>query len=81
MEAPDEVTCVCGVKWRRKPDVAGYRTINSARLPPVLVSSTPLSRPFGRGVVKDTPVRRWFDRQVLRDVVIYGSVSYLPNLA
>ncbi|ATC03616.1 hypothetical protein BWI90_04375 [Escherichia coli] len=30
MEAPDEVTCVCGVKWRRKPGVAGYRAINSA---------------------------------------------------
>ncbi|MBA0106672.1 hypothetical protein E4W36_26575 [Klebsiella pneumoniae] len=36
MEAPDEVTCVCGVKWRRKPGVAGYLAINSATLPPSL---------------------------------------------
>ncbi|HBW8694552.1 TPA: hypothetical protein MFN16_004778 [Klebsiella pneumoniae] len=34
MEAPDEATCVCGVKWRRKPGVAGCRAINSATLPP-----------------------------------------------
>ncbi|QCX08068.1 hypothetical protein FGF03_30355 (plasmid) [Klebsiella pneumoniae] len=37
MEAPDEVTCVCGVKWRRKPGVAGCRAINSATLPPAQV--------------------------------------------
>ncbi|EBW5781391.1 hypothetical protein CCH16_004517 [Salmonella enterica subsp. enterica serovar Orion] len=42
MEAPDEVTCVCGVKWRRKPGVAGYLAINSATLPPALISLNPL---------------------------------------
>ena len=43
MEAPDEVTCVCGVKWRRKPGVAGYLAINSATLPPALISLNPLT--------------------------------------
>ncbi|HBY1528686.1 hypothetical protein EAO28_30980 [Klebsiella pneumoniae] len=43
MEAPDEVTCVCRVKWRRKPGVAGYGLINSACLPPALVSFNALS--------------------------------------
>lgn len=43
MEAPDEVTRVCRVKWRRKPGVAGYGFINSACLPPALVSFNPLS--------------------------------------
>ncbi len=38
MEAPDEVTCVCRVKWRRKPGVAGYGFINSAILPPALIN-------------------------------------------
>ena len=42
MEAPDEVTCVCVVKWRRKPGVAGYRAINSATIPPALISLNPL---------------------------------------
>nr|AWU78672.1 hypothetical protein [Klebsiella pneumoniae] len=43
MEAPDEVTYVCGVKWRRKPGVAGCRAINSATLPPALISLNPLT--------------------------------------
>ncbi|CDQ52514.1 unnamed protein product [Klebsiella pneumoniae] len=43
MEAPDEVTCVCRVKWRRKPGVAGYWFINSACQPPALISLNPLS--------------------------------------
>ncbi|EAA9172475.1 TPA: hypothetical protein HGS83_22415, partial [Escherichia coli] len=38
MEAPDEVTCVCVVKRRRKPGVAGCRAINSATLSPALIS-------------------------------------------
>ncbi|SLZ50577.1 transposase [Klebsiella variicola] len=38
-----EVTCVCGVKWRRKAGVAGYRAINSACLLPALVSFNQLS--------------------------------------
>ncbi|RXY52916.1 hypothetical protein DD568_31070 [Klebsiella pneumoniae] len=29
---------VCVVKWRRKPGVAGCRAINSATLPPALIS-------------------------------------------
>ncbi|HBW8694545.1 TPA: hypothetical protein MFN16_004771 [Klebsiella pneumoniae] len=35
MEAPDEVTCVCGVKWRRKPGVAGYRFERFCLSPPL----------------------------------------------
>ncbi|HBW2887690.1 TPA: hypothetical protein MEW33_004310 [Klebsiella pneumoniae] len=42
MEAPDDVTCIGRVKWRRKPGVAGYRFINSACLPPALDSLNPL---------------------------------------
>ncbi|PXJ80579.1 hypothetical protein DMR30_25855 [Klebsiella variicola] len=42
MEAPDDVTCIGRVKWRRKPGVAGYRFINSACLPPALASLNPL---------------------------------------
>ncbi|HBR1414650.1 TPA: hypothetical protein L9L57_005690 [Klebsiella pneumoniae] len=43
MEAPDEAACICGVKWRRKPGVAGYLAINSATLPPALISLNPLT--------------------------------------
>lgn len=43
MEAPDEAACICGVKWRRKPGVAGCRAINSATLPPALISLNPLT--------------------------------------
>ena len=53
MEAPDEVTCVCGVKWRRKPGVAGYRAINSATLPPALISLNHLT-----GVVSENGKNR-----------------------
>lgn len=43
MEAPDNAACVCGVEWRRKPGVAGYRAINSATLTPALISFNPLT--------------------------------------
>ncbi|RRE15895.1 hypothetical protein EAN91_03250 [Klebsiella pneumoniae] len=56
MEAPDKVTCVCGVKWRRKPGVAGYQPINSASA--LLVSLNPLTAIKKVKVIPLTP-ERW----------------------
>ncbi|PXK13758.1 hypothetical protein DMR09_02665 [Klebsiella variicola] len=40
MEAPDEVTCVCGVKWRRRPAQPAAVLTGSASPPPSLVSNS-----------------------------------------
>ncbi len=57
MEAPDKVTCVCGVKWRRKPGVARLPAYKFC-LRPALVSLNPLTAIKKVKVIPLTP-ERW----------------------